>query len=611
MSPGPVIVSVAAVALGALLGLVRGPTGAWLGPIRTFGLVSVLGLILVLLLPEALSGLGLAALLLIGVGYAVPTALDRFGERIAGRDHKLGAELGFWVVLFHQFLDGIALASESAVFHSDDHWDALIAMSVHTVPLTTLVVVTFNHWRGPTHALTRAAAIALATVAGVAIVGAVPVGAFATLHPWLAALVSGMLLHIIASGPFPPLEDRRRRAMDAVASVAGVALVAIGMVGAHSHSESGAQFSQTLLDAFFAMSLATAPALLFGLVAGAAIGAFGAPVPNRWLSSARATLDATRGAVIGAPLPVCSCGVLPVSQGLRRRGASTAFVLAFLVATPEIGVDAFALSTQFLGWELSFVRLGSALLLAVAAGVVGAKLATRTPTTPPTPPAASGDAEAGCCGPEHEHHGHDHDHDHGVAASAFSRFASELDELVFHIGPWTLLGLVIAAYAEAVLPVGSFAASAAGADIFIITFVAIPSYVCASSMTPLAAVLLVKGFSPGAVLAGLLLGPATNVATFAFVRSELGRRGVVIWTAAMVLFTWAMAVAVNAAVAAGLLDATPVHTTAHEHGSAWYAWAAVAIIAILMGRGIWRVGFGRWLASLGDFMGLLARRSPA
>ncbi|MEO1172546.1 MAG: permease [Myxococcota bacterium] len=589
MSWGPIIVSVAAVALGTTLGLFRHRTHGWLGPIRTFGLVSVLGLVLILLLPEALSGLGLVALAVIAAGYALPAALDRISERLSGgqQDRHLGAELGYAVLLVHQFCDGLALASESAEVHGTEHWDALVAMSIHTVPLTTLVVISFGRWRGSVAAATRAAGMAVATLLGVFSLSALPAGDMLAFHPWLAAAVSGMLLHIIADGPKAALETRGDRLRDALASIAGVSLIGFGVAGAHSHSASGAEFSQRLIDAFAAMSLTTAPALLLGLSAGAAIAAFGAPVPKRWLTSPRNGVDAVRGALIGAPLPVCSCGVLPVTQGLRRRGASTAFILAFLVATPEIGIDAVIVSTQFLGWELSVIRVITALALAIVAGLVGARVAAGRAEPAEAAPKA-------CCsshGHDHHHdHDHDHDHAHGHSpASRWQRFVGELDELVFHIGPWTLLGLVVAAYAEAALPSGAWVSTQSGLDVLVVTVLAIPSYVCAASMTPLAAVLLAKGFSPGAVLAGLLLGPATNVATFAFVRSELGRRGVLIWTACIIVTTWAMAVGINGLAAAGAFASIPSATMLHDHGPSVTSIAALVLLAALMGRGIWQM----------------------
>ncbi|MEM6733518.1 MAG: hypothetical protein AAF658_18305, partial [Myxococcota bacterium] len=255
MSVGPILVSLVAVFAGAALGLVGGPTGSWLQPIRTFGLVSVLGLILVLLLPEALSGLGMLAVVAIAVGYAVPTALDRMSNKTSTKDSRLGAELGYWFILAHQLCDGMALATESAMLHGSDHWDALIAMSVHTVPLTTLVVVSYNHWNGPGRALLRALGIAAATLTGVAIMGALPLPTLGTLHAWIAAVVSGMLLHIIASGPFPRITNSRDRTLDFLATAAGVGLVVVGVVGAHNHSDAGAQFSHRLADAFTMMSL--------------------------------------------------------------------------------------------------------------------------------------------------------------------------------------------------------------------------------------------------------------------------------------------------------------------------------------------------------------------
>lgn len=607
MSFGPLLVSLSAVGLGASLGLAQGPKGVWLAPVRTFGLVSVLGLVLLLLLPDALSALGWIALPIVAAGLLLPTALDRLQGTVSGEHRRLGIELGYFAVLVHQFCDGIGLASESAWVHGVDHWDALIAMSVHTIPLTTLVVVSFSMWHGWRAALLRAVGIALATLGGIAVIRAIPAASVDTWHPWIAAGVSGMLLHIISNGPQSSPQGIRGRSLDALATVAGFALIGFGLLGAHSHSEAGHAFGTRLLDAFVGLGLTSAPALLLGLTAGAAIAAFGAPIPTRWLATKHRWLDAGRGAFLGAPLPVCSCGVLPVTQGLRTRGASTAFVLAFLVATPEIGIDAFALSTQFLGWQFTLVRVVTALVLAIAAAVIGARILASSRRSQREAATVHGS----CCGNSEHNHGHDHGHEPPQGWPR--RFVHELDELVFHIGPWALLGLLVAAYTEAMLPEGiAIAALPAGLDILVISVLAIPSYVCASSMTPLAAVLLAKGFSPGAVLAGLLLGPATNVATFGFVRGELGRRGMTIWLGCVIAMTWVMATGVNIAISNGVLPAPEAKTgMAHDHGTSWWMVATAVGFTALIARGVWRVGFARWLASLGSFMTLSRAKAPA
>ena len=72
---------------------------------------------------------------------------------------------------------------------------------------------------------------------------------------------------------------------------------------------------------------------------------------------------------MGAPLPLCSCSVLPISAGLKARGAGPALIVAFLLATPELGLETFALSVKFLGWEMAWLRLGGALFVAFAAAV--------------------------------------------------------------------------------------------------------------------------------------------------------------------------------------------------------------------------------------------------
>src|SRR6185436_7832244 len=81
------------------------------------------------------------------------------------------------------------------------------------------------------------------------------------------------------------------------------------------------------------------------------------------------------GALLGVPLPVCACGILPVAHSLRARGGAAAVVVAFMLATPELGVDTFALSVQFLGWPFALLRLLGAVIVSVAGGLLVASFA--------------------------------------------------------------------------------------------------------------------------------------------------------------------------------------------------------------------------------------------
>ena len=107
--------------------------------------------------------------------------------------------------------------------------------------------------------------------------------------------------------------------------------------------------------------------------------------------------------------------------------------------------------------------------------------------------------------------------------------------------------MVAAAFLKASLPADALSHARGGLlELAIVALISIPSYVCAPSATPLFAVLIAKGLSPGAALVGLLLGPATNIATLALLRRWYGGRGVLLVIAAVVapmdafsmLFQW-------------------------------------------------------------------------
>jgi hypothetical protein len=173
------------------------------------------------------------------------------------------------------------------------------------------------------------------------------------------------------------------------------------------------------------------------------------------------------------------------------------------------------------------------------------------------------------------------------------------DELLYHVGAWTLVGLLAAAYLQATVNDGSLSLlNIAGADILLVSILAVPSYVCAASATPLAAVLLTKGVSQGAVLTGLLLGPATNVATLAWMRAAYGARATAFGLGALVLTTWALALAANAFLPVPVIE---LHEHAHEHGL--FAYACVVLLVLLLVRAVWRNGLRVWLGSLGEAIG--------
>nr|MDQ3035113.1 permease [Myxococcota bacterium] len=323
------------------------------------------------------------------------------------------------------------------------------------------------------------------------------------------------------------------------------------------------------------------------------VQALGGKIPKGWLRADRPLREALRGALLGAPVPVCACGILPVAEGLAARRAGAALVVAFLLATPQVGFEVFALMARFLGVPFAAAHL----VVALATSVIGAVVVARVVAKKPAPalqlggmrfeivkPASAGDCDCG----------HDHAHGHAHALSDAepqgtyaARWRAAFDELVIHNAPWALIGIALAALVAELVPADELGAFAAvGADIPLMALLAIPAYVCPASAAPLGAILIAKGLSPGAVLVAVTLGPATNIATLAFLRRRYGSRATVLGVGALVATAWAAALVVNAVVPVTL----PELAMGEEHAHGALAWVAAAAFALVCVRAMWLAG---------------------
>jgi hypothetical protein len=561
-----------------------------MGPVRTFALTAALSVVVLHLLPESMGAVGAWAVLVFLAGLFTPEALGRLGTTLwrmgrksdavahdPRRRHELALEASYFGLLLHRVGDGVGLGAFTLEMHAwSGSGGVITAMAAHAVPVVALVVLTFDSLRGRDSAIRRAVGLAVASVIGVFLARGVPEDAFEIASPWIAAFVGGMLLHVVTHDLSVSLpKTKRDRVLDLCAGAAGIVVSSFGN-DAHGHGEkvhAVDHFADALLD----FSVETGPLLLLGVGIGALLSTWGAKIPARFFQSRGTLADAARGTLVGAPLPLCSCSVLPISASLRGRGAAPALVVAFLLATPELGVETFALSVRFLGWELAWLRLAGALCVAFLAAVVVGSLQKRVATT---------SLDSGATFPgESAGEGH-----------FARRVLHSFDELLHHIGAWMILGVVAAALTEVALPPGAFSGVKGWlAQFGVITLVAIPSYVCAPSATPLAAVLLAKGISPGAVLVGLLLGPATNVATVVFLRRWFGGRSTFWGILAVVASAWALGLLVDTVLQPTLLTKmAPVG--AHSH-SAWVLWVSVGSGLVIL-RAVYRTGFRGFLAPL-------------
>lgn len=237
-------------------------------------------------------------------------------------------------------------------------------------------------------------------------------------------------------------------------------------------------------------------------------------------------------AMVGIPLPLCSCGVVPAAAALKKQGASKGATLSFLISTPETGVDSIPITYALLDPVMTVIRPISAFITATVAGIVenfyGKKEAS-TSVDQKQPAAGS------CCsqsGPESENmlRGKESFYDKMATGLKYA-----FGELMGDIGPWFILGVFLAGLISYLIP-ERFADAYLGNPFVampLMLIIGIPMYVCATSSTPIAAALILKGLSPGAALVFLLAGPATNMASLSMVSKLMGKRSLVIYLGAI------------------------------------------------------------------------------
>jgi uncharacterized membrane protein YraQ (UPF0718 family) len=294
------------------------------------------------------------------------------------------------------------------------------------------------------------------------------------------------------------------------------------------------QFLARVGSELWRIMLDMAPFLLVGfLLAG---------LLNRFLRTDRIVKKLARddlssvglSALFGAPLPLCSCSVVPLALELRRRGASKGATAAFLISTPETGVDSVSVTWALLDPLLTIARPAGAVLSALFSGSLVNALVRRGLDRETRQPASAPVAEHACCAHESEPApAAEHAHERPERAPATGNWALAVlryayVDMLDDLAPSLVVGLILSAAISVLLPANALDPALQGGigGMLLMLLVGIPVYVCASASTPIAASLIHKGFSPGTALVFLLAGPATNLGSIFVLSRELGRRTV-------------------------------------------------------------------------------------
>ena len=306
-----------------------------------------------------------------------------------------------------------------------------------------------------------------------------------------------------------------------------------------------------LIQNTWAVFLDTAFWLLLGLLAAGFIKSFIAEdTLQRWVGG-NGFSAVSRAALFGAPLPLCSCGVLPAAIGLHRSGASKEATVSFLISTPETSVDSIAVTYALMGPVMAVYRPVAALVSAITTGLmtalVGNPAAAATGlSAAPVCCRGGKPAEDACCATNDEtghpsHCGGSEPIEAGKPNRLLSAIRYAAAELLDDIAAWMAVGIVIAGLMLTFIPPDWLAQWGQGlAAMLVMVVVGIPMYICAVASTPVAAGLILAGVSPGAALVFLLVGPATNIAGLALIRKELGTKVTIVYLLGLASISVAM-----------------------------------------------------------------------
>ncbi|MBS3798260.1 SO_0444 family Cu/Zn efflux transporter [Pseudoalteromonas sp. BDTF-M6] len=383
-----------------------------------------------------------------------------------------------------------------------------------------------------------------------------------------------------------------------------------------------------LLSNFWQLFVLSAPWLMLGLLLAGLINVYlPANFLNRHLGK-EGLWTTVKAALIGAPMPLCSCGVIPAAVGLRRAGASKSATTSFLVSTPETGVDSVSVSYALLGPFMAVIRPLAAVFSAITAGLlVGREGSSEQSVTESSTPKQSAccastakatfvespascsavrvqpDEQAvSCCPsqaqPTREKAACCRADAEALAptkpaqAAAFTKFKQALHfsatKLLSDTALWLMIGLFFAALVQTYVPTSYLSQWGNGIlAMTVMVLISIPMYICATASTPIAAGLLLAGVSPGAVLVFMLAGPATNIATLGVVGKELGRRAVAAYLTGVIGVALLFGLITDYLVDEFGFEVTPLGEQHHEVLPPWLEQGSAVILSLLLLRLLW------------------------
>ncbi|OUX37465.1 MAG: hypothetical protein CBE26_03180 [Kiritimatiellaceae bacterium TMED266] len=266
----------------------------------------------------------------------------------------------------------------------------------------------------------------------------------------------------------------------------------------------------SILSNIWNLSQEMAPYLLFGFLAA---GSLSQIISRTFITKhlgQQTKYDAIKAALFGVPMPICSCGVLPLAASLRRQGASHSATASFLASTPQTGIDSLLVTYALLGWAFALFRALAAFLSGILCGW------SVEPITPPTIEQETA-------------------HPSATSQSTQQRTIQALKHgfitLPRDIAHPLIIGLILSGILAQFIPQNSLDSQLHNPllSMLFMIIIGLPLYICSSASVPLAYTFIQAGITPGAALVFLILGPATNMATLTTLGQLIGKKAAAIF----------------------------------------------------------------------------------
>ncbi|MCU4173981.1 permease [Carboxylicivirga sp. N1Y90] len=273
--------------------------------------------------------------------------------------------------------------------------------------------------------------------------------------------------------------------------------------------------------------------------------------------------------IFGIPLPLCSCGVIPTGTAFYKNGASKGGTVSFLISTPQTGVDSILATFSLMGLPFAIIRPLAALVTGITGGLI-TSVATKNETDTRTFQEQTEERKS-------------------FSQKVGDVFRYGFVDFIQDISKWLVIGLVLAAIISALIPNEFFELLNMPpiVQMLLILVVSIPLYICATGSIPLAAILILKGISPGAAFVLLMAGPATNAATITMIGKVLGRKSLFTYLATIIVGALGFGLLIDYALPTQWFTEITHQHLGHNHhkGLSWWQIASGVILMALIING--------------------------